>query len=60
MFRYDIKSIGAIFRVQVTKFLHVFKGTVKLKGDIGLESDLQFVIGLGMGLLLIWLVNKHT
>ena len=39
--RYDIESIGAIFGVQVTKFRHVFKGAVKLKGDIGLESDLQ-------------------
>ena len=35
--RYDIGSIGAIFGVQVMKFRHVFKGAVKLKGDIGLE-----------------------
>ncbi|MCY0725418.1 hypothetical protein OVW19_27050, partial [Klebsiella pneumoniae] len=41
-----------------TRFRHVFKGAVKLKGDIGLESDLQFGIGLSIGWLLIWLDNK--
>ena len=58
--RYDIGSIGAIFGVQVTKFRHVFKGAVKLKGNIGLESDLRFGIGLMIGRLVIWLVNKQT
>ena len=58
MSRYDIGSIGAIFEAQVTQFRHVFKGAVKLKGDIGLESDLQFGIGLSIGWLLIWLDNK--
>jgi hypothetical protein len=59
-FRYDIGSIGAIFGVQVTKFRHVFKGAVKFKGDIDLESDLRLVIGLRIGLILIWLDNKQT
>ena len=58
--RYDIGSIGAIFGVQVTKFRHVFKGAVKLKGDIDLESDLRLGIGLMIGWILIWLVNKQT
>ena len=57
---YHIESIGAIFGVQVAKFRHVFKGAVKLKGDIGLESDLRLGIGLKIGLLVIWLVNKQT
>ena len=43
--RYDIGSIGAIFGAQVTRFRHVFKGAAKIKGDIGLDSDLQFGIG---------------
>lgn len=58
--RYDIGSIGAIFGVQVTRFRHVFKGAVKLKGDIDLESDLRLGIGLMIGWILIWLVNKQT
>ena len=40
-FRYDIRNIGAIFGVQVMNIRHVFKEAVKLKVDIGLESDLQ-------------------
>ena len=58
--RYDIGSIGAIFGVQVMKFRHVFKGAIKLKGDIGLESDLRLGIGLRIDWILIWLVNKQT
>ena len=58
-FRYDIGNIDAIFGVQVIKFRHVFKGEAKLKGDVGLESDLQFGIGLKIGWLLIWFVNKQ-
>ena len=60
VFRYDIGDIGAIFGVQVVKFRHVFKGAVKLKGDIGLESDIWFGIGLRIGWLFIWLVNNQT
>lgn len=51
---------GAIFGVQVKKFRHVSKGAIKLKDGIVLESDLQLVIGLKIGWLLIWLVNKQT
>ena len=58
--RYDIGSIGAIFGVQVAKFRLVFKGAVKLKGDIGLESDLRLGISVKIGWLIIWLVNKQT
>ena len=54
----DIGDIGAIFGVRVMKFRHVFKGAVNLKGDIGLESELQFGIGLNIGWLLLWLDNK--
>ena len=60
VFKYDIGNIGTIFGVQVMKFRHVFKGAVQLKGDISLESDLQFGIGLKIGWLLIRLVNKQT
>ena len=59
-FRYDIENIGAIFGVQVMRFRHVFKGATKLLGDIGLESDLQWGIGLRIGLILIRLDNKQT
>ena len=48
-FRYDIGNAGAIFGVQVITFRHVFKKAVKIKGDIGLESDIQFVIGVKIG-----------
>ena len=36
----------------------MFKGAVKLKVDIGLESGLQFGIGLKIVLLSIWLDKK--
>ena len=49
--RYDIGSIGAIFGVLVTKFRHVFKGEVKLKGDIDLESELRLGIGVVKSLI---------
>ena len=42
------------------KFRQVFKVVVKLKGDIDLEGDLQFGMGLKIGWLVIWLVNKQT
>ena len=48
-FRYDFGNIDAIFGVQVMKFRHLFKVAIKLKGDIGLKSDLQFGIGLRIG-----------
>ena len=57
---YNIGSIGAIFGVQVTRFRHVFKGAIKLKGNFVLGSDLQLGIGFMIGWLLIWLVNKKT
>ena len=43
VFSYDIGNAGAIFGVQVIKFRHVFKRAVKIKGYIGLESDIKFV-----------------